>query len=265
MSPSSPDAPPLSPTAGTALHRQVYMVLREQITRGHWAPGEALPKEESLCARFGVSRVTVRRALADLAAQGLLESRQGLGTFVRRDLRPARERPTLSFVDSLRKAAADTQVEVLSVEQEDPPPDVAELLSLEAGAKAVHAVRLRSVAGTPVMLTDAWVPSALGKRVTATALRKHALYEILLAQGVQLGRVVQEISAIAADPARAQVLKTDVGSPLLKLARVMHGRDERPVEYLNVYLSPERSRILMDIDASDVNTLVAGQVVHDVR
>jgi GntR family transcriptional regulator len=86
-----------------------------------------------------------------------------------------------------------------------------------------------------------------------------------MAQGVEFGRVVQEISAVVADPGRAQALKTDVGSPLLKLVRVMHGRDEQPVEYLHVYLCPDRSRILMDIDAADVNTLVAGQVVHDVR
>ncbi len=265
MPATSPPLSPLSSAGGTALHRQVYLVLREQISHGAFAPGKALPKEEALCARFGVSRITVRRALADLAAQGLVESRQGRGTFVRRDLRQRRERPSLSFIDALRKTAAETQVEVLSAGQADPPTDVSELLGLHESEKAVHAVRLRSIGSTPVMLTDAWVPMRLGKRVTAAALRKKALYEILLAQGVEFGRVVQEISAVVADPGRAQALKTDVGSPLLKLVRIMHGRDEQPVEYLNVYLCPDRSRILMEIDAADVNTLVAGQVVHDIR
>ena len=70
---------------------------------------------------------------------------------------------------------------------------------------------------------------------------------------------------MVADSTLAQALHTEVGSPLLKLVRVMHGRDARPVQYLTAYLCPERSRILMDIGADEVNTLSAGQIVHDAR
>jgi GntR family transcriptional regulator len=144
-----------------------------------------------------------------------------------------------------------------------PPAEVGELLQLEPGETAVRAERLRSIAGMAVLLTDSWVPMALGKRLTAAALRKRPLYEILLRQGVVLGRVVQELSAVIADPVRADRLRTDVGSPLLKLVRLLHGQDARPVQYLEVYLSSERSRFLMDIPAEQVNTFSAGQIVHD--
>jgi GntR family transcriptional regulator len=254
-----------TPARGTSLHRQVFLVLRDQIGRGAFAPGSVLPKEETLCGRFGVSRITVRRALADLAAQGLVERRQGIGTFVRHDLPQPREHATLSFIDSLRKTVIETQVTVLKVGQEDPPSEIAQSLQLTRTEKATHAVRLRSIGNTPAMVTDAWVPLDLGKRVTATALRKNALYEILQAQGIELGRVVQEITAVVADVERAAVLKTEAGSPLLKLVRLMHGRDARPVAHVTVYLCPERSRLLMDIAADEVNTLSAGQVVHDIR
>jgi GntR family transcriptional regulator len=79
----------------------------------------------------------------------------------------------------------------------------------------------------------------------------------------RLGRVVQELSAVVADPLRADRLGIDVGSPLLKLVRLLHGQDARPVQYLEVYFSSERSRFLMDIPADQVNTLSAGQIVHD--
>lgn len=253
----------LSPATGTPLHRQVFLLLREQILRGKFAPGSTLPKEEALCEQYGVSRITVRRALSTLAAQGLVESRQGRATFVRSDLPAARQRPSLSFLDELRRTVVETDVEVLGVSEAEPPAEVAELLALEPGSKAVHAIRLRSIAGTPVMLTDAWVPLHFGKRVTAAALRRKPLYEILIAGGVELRRVVQEITATVADPMRAQALQTEVGGSLLKIVRVLHGSDQRPVEYLEVYLRPDRSRILMDIDAAEVNTLVAGRVVHD--
>jgi GntR family transcriptional regulator len=254
---------PLLSASGTALHRQIFVALRDEIRRGVVARGQALPKEEALCTRFGVSRITVRRALADLAALGLVERRQGIGTFVRGDVPAPRQRPTLSLVDGLRRTADETEVTVFGVQRGIPPAEVADLLQLRAGEAAVRAQRLRSVAGTPVMLTDAWVPMALGKRVTAAALRKRPLYEILLGQGVVLGRVVQEVSAVAADLATAERLGTEVGGPLLKLVRLLHGQDAKPVQYLEVYFSSERSRFLMDIPAEHVNTLSAGQIVHD--
>ena len=86
---------------GTSLHRQLFLVLRDQISQGLFADG-ALPGEEALCERFGVSRVTVRRALADLAAQGLVERRHGKGTFVAPNLPLPRRVPSLSVIDSLR-------------------------------------------------------------------------------------------------------------------------------------------------------------------
>ena len=257
--------PWLSPAKGVSLHRQLFLVLRERIVRGTYEPGGALPTEEALCDHFGVSRITVRRTLADLATLGLVERRHGLGTFVRRDLPLPRAIPSLGLISALENSALQTEVEVLEVAQALPPRDVASSLQLEANETAVHALRLRSITGVPVMLTDAWVPLRLRKGVTASHLRKKALYQILQFQGVKFGRVIQEISAAVADPGRAKLLNIDLGAPMLSLVRVMHDADARPVLHLSAYLSPERSRILMDIPGELVNTLSAGQFVHDVR
>lgn len=253
------------PAPGTSLHRQLFMVLRDEISRGVYGASGALPKEEALCGRFGVSRITVRRALADLATLGFVERRHGLGTFVRADAPlAARSSPSLSVIDDLRNTAIETDVRVLGVEQVAPSPDVAALLQLAAGERAVHALRLRSIDGVPVMLTEAWVPLDLGQRITTAQLRRKALYEILMDQGVEFGRVVQEFSAQVADPQCARWLRCDVGSPLLKLVRLMHDRQARPVQHLTALLTAERSRILMDIPGASVNTLSAGQIVHDL-
>ena len=247
---------------GTPLHRQLFLVLRDQIAQGAFDATGALPKEEALCEQFGVSRITVRRALADLAAEGLVERRHGRGTFLREDLALAREIPTLSLLEGLRKAATETDVQVLQVSRSRPPAGIGLLLKLPAEDEAVHAIRLRSIRGTPVMLTDAWVPARHGKRVSATALRKKAMYEVLMDQGVEFGRAVQEISAVIAEPERAGLMQVDVGAPLLKVVRVMHDAAGQPVLHLTVYLSPERSRILMEIPGASVNTLSGGQFAH---
>lgn len=253
----------MSSGRGTALHRQIFLVLRDEISRGLFAGG-ALPNEETLCERFGVSRITVRRALGDLAALGLVERRHGRGTFVREAAMQARPPLSLSVIDSLRKTATETVVRVVEVVRTVPPADVARLLALPVGEKAVHALRVRSNRnGEPAMLTDAWVPTAIGRRATEAELKKKALYEILMAQGVKFGRVVQEITATVADPHRAGLLHTEVGAPLLKLVRLMHDMDERPVLHLTAYMASERASILMEIAGATVNTLTAGQIVLD--
>lgn len=256
--------PLLGQTPGTALHRQVFVVLRDEISRGVYAGNGALPKEEALCERFSVSRITVRRALADLVAVGLVERKHGLGTFLRANAQAPRANPNLSFIDSLHQSATYTDVKVLKVAKAVPPSNIASLLKLTAGEPALHAVRLRSIRGTPAMWTEAWVPADIGSKVTAAALRKRALYLLLMDQGITFGRVVQEISALLADPNIAGLLKTEVGSPLIKLTRLMHDRDARPVQHLTALLPSDRSRILMDIPGEMINTLSAGQLVHDV-
>ncbi|TFZ05073.1 GntR family transcriptional regulator [Ramlibacter rhizophilus] len=254
---------PLPRVPGTSLHRQLFLVLRDRIVSGELPTGAALPKEEALCQQFGVSRITVRRALGDLAALGLVERRHGLGTFVRGSGRVARPQPTLSFVDELRRLGAQTEVEVLAFAKEPPPAQVASLLALAAGEPALHALRLRSVKSTPLMLTDAWVPAAAAKGITRAALGKKAMYELLLQHGVRLGRVVQEISAEIASPRLAQALATEPGAPLIRLVRLLHDTQGKPVQHLTVHMSAERSRILMEVKADAVNTLNAGLVVHD--
>ncbi len=248
---------------GTLLHRQIFIVLRDEISRGVYSSG-ALPNEEVLCSRFEVSRITVRRALADLARAGLVESIQGRGTFLRNNPAALRAQPSLSLVDSLNLVATQTRVRVLGVMRIAPPPNVAALLGIGPDEQAVRALRLRSIGDLPVMYTDAWVPITVGKKVTAASLQKLPLYEILMAQGVKFGRVVQEINAEVADPTMASLLRTEIGAPLLRLTRVLHDMQAVPVQHLSAITVAERSRLLMDVSVQSVNTLMAGQYVHDI-
>lgn len=258
-----PAAGTLQRASGTSLHRQLFLLLREQITRGLHEPGSPIPTEEQLCALFGVSRITVRRALADLEREGLVEKRQGRGTFVSRAARVARRAATLSLVESLRLQADATRVKVLSVEAAVPPGQIALQLQLAQGEPAVRIMRLRYRGRTPVMISEAWVPESLRGHVTARNLRQHPMYEVLLGAGLKFGSLIQEITAVSADPNDAGLLRVDAGVPLLRLTRLLYDRDRHPVLHLTLHVTPQRSRILMDLPA-DVDTMAAGHVVHDV-
>ena len=248
---------------GTALHRQLFLVLREQIHVGHVSTGQPIPTEDELGALYGVSRITVRRAVADLASEGLVEKLPGRGTFVTGGPRSVRGAPSLGLLDSLAQQARDTEVRVLKAGLAKVPDAIAAQLALPAGARAVHASRLRSMARVPVMVTEAWVPEEIGSRVTAARLKKQALFEILLAEGVRFGRVVQEVTATAAEPRLAGLLQVVIGSPLLRIVRLLHDEHEQPVQHLTIHAAAERSRLLMDVSAAAVNSLGAGQLLHE--
>ena len=142
---------------------------------------------------------------------------------------------------------------MLDVQREAPPADVAALLQIAPAHTAVHALRLRSIAGRRRRCSP--MPGCRSNSgATATvrgAAPKHALYEILLDQGVQLRPRGPGDQRAVADPVRAGLLRTEVGAPLLKLVRLMHDQDATGAAPDGLP-RPERSRILMDIpgDAS---------------
>src|SRR4030095_11578466 len=112
---------PLLHADGTPLHKQLFIVLRDQISRGARAAGSSLPTEEALGEQFGVSRVTWRRTLADLEASGFVERRHGRGTFVREQGPGAMPAINLGLLESLQQSALETHVEVLAVRSAAPP------------------------------------------------------------------------------------------------------------------------------------------------
>jgi GntR family transcriptional regulator len=253
-------------TGGVTLHRQLFLVLRDQITRGTREPGSALPSEEALGKQYGVSRITVRRALQDLADQGYVRRRHGRGTFVleRRDAAPPT--PPSTVMDGLRKAQLETSVQIIDVQTRRPPDRVRAALELGGEDEALYVLRVRhdKVDGEPLMISEAWLPARLAGHVTRQALERQPMFEVLAAAGVAMGRVTQEITAEMADPSRAQLLGTAIGAALLRVNRTIYERDGQPVQVQSLFLSPDRSRILMDIPAEHLDTAASGVVAHDL-
>lgn len=253
----------LTRTKGTALHRQIFLVLKDGIAQGTYAPGTALPKEEALVQLFGVARATVRRALADLEAEGLVQRRHGSGTYVTDNLTTGANLSALSFIDELKHTAQSTDVRVVTLETIAPPPGINAFLRIPRPGRVVHAVRVRVASDTPLMITEAWVPADIGKDITTAALKRSPMYALLNAMGVRFGRVVQEISAESADPYRAKLLECDLSTALIRMSRVMHDHTGRPVMYVTAHLTPRYSRILMEVPGDAIDTLSAGHIIHD--
>lgn len=247
---------------GTALHKQILMVLRDEISRGSYARGTALPSEEACGRLFGVSRVTIRRALAELEALGYVERRHGRGTFVRDDAPQPPPTLDLSLIDSLHQLARTTEVKVVEVGTARPPEAIAKALGTAPDQEAVHIVRIRHAAGVALLLLDTWLPEPIGRRISEATLKRKPMYQILHDRGVRFGRILQEFSAEAADPWQAQAMQVAVGTPLIRVARIAYDAGDQPVQYLTSHACPDRSRFVMDVSGEGIETLKVGSFLH---
>lgn len=247
--------------SGTSLHRQVYLVLRDRLTGGGFAPHEQLPPEPRLCEQFGVSRITLRRAVADLVADGLLERVQGRGTYVTERVQERRGGGA-GYVDDVRDLSAATTVKVLEFANLPAPQWVAARLAIPSGEMVQRSVRLRLRHGAPVVLLTAWVPRRWSQTMTRADLGRRSLNELLVDRGVRFGRVLQEIGAGLADPLQAQRLDVAVGAALLTVDRVVHDHQGAPVEYVAMAMSPQRSRMVIDTPADSAEHVSIGRIVH---
>jgi GntR family transcriptional regulator len=250
---------------GALLHRQLYILLREQILTGRYRAGDRLPTQDALCQQFSISRITVRRALTDLHREGLIRNEQGVGAFVTADSSRMKNGPDFSFIGNMRRTLKETTMNLLSLELRRCPGPIAAALGLTDNEEALHVVRVRQKGSEPVLLLDGWIPRRFAAAVTVKALRKKSLHELIAGSFERLGRVAQEVTAALADPIVAEALHIEVNSPTLKIDRLVHGRDGAPVHYLTVWTTPQRTRLVMEVGAEDIDGHSLGRFLHDVR
>jgi len=236
--------PPAHATAGVAdaarepapafspLYRQIKALLTRSLQGGEWRPGEAIPSEVELAARFKVSQGTVRKAIDALADENLLVRRQGKGTFVATH---AEERVQFRF---LRLMPDDGEVggmarRFIDCRRLRAPADVARALALKSGDATVQVRRVLSFRGRPVVLDDIWLPGQAFKGLTAERLAgyKGPMYGLFESEfGVRMIRAEEKLRAVAADAEASALLSLPRGAPLLSVERLSFTYDDRPVE-----------------------------------
>lgn len=246
-------------------YHQIYLVLREQLAEGRFAAG--LPGELALAGQFGVARITVRKALAQLAAEGLIDRAPGRGTVPRAaavasakggakgtDGRngtggPRREsRAQLTgLLENIVTMGLATKVKVLECAFVPASTAVAEALQLVPGTPVQKAQRVRSTREGPLSLITTYVPAALAQGFGRRELARKPILILLEEAGVRIGHATQTISARLADAHAAQHLAVTVGSALLAVTRLIHDARGRPVQWLHGLYRPDRYQYEMQL------------------
>ncbi len=227
------------------LYRRLHDALAEALRLGIAGPSGRLPSERQLSLRLGISRVTLRRALDELSADGLLSRRQGARTTVAR--RVEKMLSTLTgFSDELRARGIEPGQRWMSRRTVAPSPSEAMALGLSVTDSIVRLVRVRLADGHPIAIERAAVPQAI---LPSGELVTDSLYDALARLGSPPVRGVQRIRAGLMTRVDAELLHSDPGAPLLIVERRCLLADGRPVEFTETRYNGESYDFLTDLGA----------------
>jgi GntR family transcriptional regulator len=240
----------VDPDLPMPLYHQLFLALREAIFRGDYAGGGMLPSELELEQQFGVSRITVRRAINELADRALVRREKGRGTRVveRSSTQPGIIGSIEAMVDTNLAMGMQTEVQLLEFEYVPAPADAATALELERGTVVQHAIRVRRLDATPFSYLETYVPEPVGRRYEREEISSLPLLALLERAGISVSRAVQTISADAATPELARALQLAPGAPVLKVERTVYAQDDKPVEYIVACYHPQMYKYRMSLE-----------------
>jgi GntR family transcriptional regulator len=237
LAPSEPEtvAPAGLTPAFSPLYQQIKMLILKSLQAGEWKPGELIPSEMDLAARFRVSQGTVRKAIDELAAENLVIRRQGKGTFVATHAEQHVQYRFLRLMPDSGDLSSEGPAErqIIDCRRLRASADIARPLALRTGEAVLQLRRVLAFQGTPTIVEDVWLPGGPFKGLTADRLATYggpmyALFETEF--GVHMVRAEEKIRAIAADAASAKLLEVPVGEPLLSVERIAYTYNDVPME-----------------------------------
>jgi GntR family transcriptional regulator len=240
----SPDL--IDETAAAPLYQQILDLLRDKIVSGQISPGDRLPPEQELTSLLGVSRITVKRALNELAVSGLVRRHRGRGTVVTFD--PAAPTVKASFenlIDGLTRMGLKTRVSLIDVEDIEAGPRLSEALEVPVGTPTIRIIRARRLEGEPFSHLVTHMPRSVAAGFSREELGHESLIALLDRAGQRPVEATQSITAEAASPAVATHLEVATGAPVLCIHRIMRGANRRPVQEITATYRADRFQYQM--------------------
>jgi GntR family transcriptional regulator len=232
---------------GTTVHAQIEDWLAGAIAAGQLAPGDRLPAEHDLASWLGVSRMTLRHALGELAQRGLVIRAVGRhgGTFVA-EPKLDRDVTTLAgFSEQLRRHGMVAGARVLTAARIEAAPAAAAALHLPAGDPVLEVRRIRLADGRPMVLEHSQFPAALFDGMLGCRLDA-SLYDLLEARfGQRPHRARESFEPVIAGVREAEALEVDEGAPLLLVERTAYSQAGQPLEYARDLFRGDRTRVVI--------------------
>ncbi|MBN8750502.1 putative HTH-type transcriptional regulator YurK [Xylophilus ampelinus] len=235
LMPPPPAIAEASTPSFSPLYQQIKALILQSLQAGEWKPGEPIPSEIELAARYRVSQGTVRKAIDELSAENLVVRRQGKGTFVATHAEQHVQYRFLKLVPDSGDLNHEGPAErtIVDCRRQRASAEVARALALRTGDPVLQARRVLAYGGVPTILEDLWLPGTPFKGLTAERLTQwhgpmYALFETEF--GVRMVRAEEKLRAVLPDAQQARLLDVDTATPLLSVERVAHTYHDTPME-----------------------------------
>ena len=231
------------------LYTQIQEYLVEMIRSGELPPDTKLPSERELSRQLDISRMTVRHAITQLVNEGLLDRRQGAGTFVARQRLTYNVREVTSFATAIEARGMKVATQLLEFGQVPAGRQMAERLGVNIGAELYLVVRLRLANRAPVLFERSFIPCERCAGLEEFDLEKTRLYDLLTEHyHYRITNINQTIEAVAAGDTVATPLRIDEGAPLLLISRILRNEERVPILYSQDFLRADYVRMSCDLD-----------------
>jgi GntR family transcriptional regulator len=252
MGTSQTTTSPLKSGLQPPLYQQIYLLIRDRIMSGEYPDQSLLPSEHETAKMFGVSRITSKRALNEIAAEGLCIRKRGQGTRV--TYHPSGgplKSDTQGLLEVFSNLHLQTEGQVLKFEYMPAGRRIARILEIDDTTEVQRSVRTRRLDGKPLSYLTTYVPADLGRRYERKHLVHQAAVTLLEKTGVEIAGAEQTITATLAEAVAAEALEIKQGAPLLRISRIVHDREDRVVEYIVGLYRPDQFQYDMFLSRID--------------
>ena len=231
----------MSPARYAPLYHWLAETLRQDIAQGVYKPGDALPTEYELMRRYALSSTTVRRAVHDLAREGLIYRKAGKCTFVKRTKLEEQLLRLTSFAEEMQMRNITPHFKLVRAEPKIPPPDIATALHLTPQQSAFYIERVQIANREPIALARGYWLAEVGEQLATQDLNRIPLYETLEnIFHIMLVEAEESIGAGVADADTARKLKIAPRAPLLVRRRCTYTIEMRPLEHTTTFYRADR-------------------------
>jgi GntR family transcriptional regulator len=230
------------------LYHQIFLLLRDEIISGQRPFGSLVPTEQELSRIYGVSRITTRRALDELAQNHLVARKRRVGTrVIFQPPSPPIEASIEHAVESLLTLGRTTKARLVELGEEEAEGPITDALKLAEGEKVIRAVRVRWLDEQPLGSVVSYVPSRLGKKFTRAELESTPMLSLLENAGLKIGTATQTISATSADAQLAGLLDVEIRAPILRIGRTVYNPDGEAILFTLAHYRSDRYQIRLDL------------------